>query len=272
MEQEGFVKQTFDDTPFTAWFDRFADGQMHLGIWPDGEPEQTFGEAASRLTRLLMTELGVMQDHRILDVGCGPLAAPAIQLAREAGCIVDGVTLEDSAARHVPRRAADAGVADKVQVHIGSGHRLPFADHSFDGAWIIEMLIYVPDKASILREVHRVLRPGAKIVIADFPAVAPGAHELEWIRGNRFVPASFAEFERALADTGFVDIAARDLNAEVAIATFQRMNDHTKDKAAESRSVLGDEMYAVFAEALPQAVDAHSSGQMSYGVFTACKP
>ena len=157
MSHEAHVIEQYDDTPFTAWFDHYAAGQMHLGYWPAAHDDQSFAEAATALTWLLIERLGVGEGQRVLDVGCGVFAGPAIQLAGATGCEVDGVTLEPSAKRLVPERAAAAGVADNVRVHVANATALPFPDDDVDAAWLVESLIHVPDKEPVLREVRRVL-------------------------------------------------------------------------------------------------------------------
>ena len=272
ITHEQQVKERYDDTPFTAWFDRYADGQMHLGYWPEGHEDQSFADAAKRLTELLIDKLQVDDVHRVLDVGCGVTAGPAIQLAEQTGCELEGVTLEDSAERIVPERAAAAGVDDRIRVHVGNATQLPFADEQFDRAWMIEMLIHVLDKETVLQEVYRVLQPGGRIVIADFPTDATPTMDNEWIEANHFAPSSYAEFERMLEDIGFESVTAEDYNDSVAIPTFRRMLEHVRANPEETVAVVGEEMFDLFEHGLPLGVKAHENRILSYGIFTARKP
>lgn len=269
MSHEAHVIEQYDDTPFTAWFDHFAAGHIHLGYWPPGHEDQTFADAAAALIVLLIDRLGVGEGQRVLDVGCGVLAGPAIQLATTSGCQVDGVTLEPSAERLVAQRAAEAGVADDVRAHVGNANALPFPDDSFDAAWLIEMLIHVPDKEPVLREVHRVLRPGAHIVIADYPAGEAFTPDLRWVTDNFFVPVSAAELTRILDDAGFTAVTWEDHNATVAIPSFQRMLDDVLARPDQTKAVVGEDTHALFVDLVPDGVAAHRDRALSYGVFTA---
>jgi len=266
------IKERYDATPFTAWFDRYCEGQMHLGVWPNGSEDRGFAEAAKRLTGLLIEKLDVKKNHRVLDAGCGVYAGPAIHLAGEKDCDVVGITLEDHAEQIVPERAASKGVSDKVRVQVGNAAQLPFSDESFDRAWMIEMLVHVPEKEKVLGEVFRVLRPGGKIAIADFPSDEKPTTENEWIEANHFVISSYDEFEKMLKEIGFPRITAEDYNDTVAVPTFEKILEHVREKPDETKSIVGDEMYDIFLDVLPKGIEAHKNRILSYGIFTAQKP
>ncbi len=105
--------------------------------------------------------------ERVLDIGCGGgldafVAAEAVGLHGE----VVGVDItpemveraEEAAAitpwTHVRFLVADAGL-------------LPFEDGTFDVAMSNGCLNLSPDKAGLIAEVHRVLRPGGRLALCD---------------------------------------------------------------------------------------------------------
>jgi SAM-dependent methyltransferase len=93
-----------------------------------------------------------------------------------------------------------------VRVVEGDGTAMPFADGEFSGAVSLFMLHHVPTVAlqdRLLREVCRVIRPGALFVGADSTSSLAGraAHILD-----TYCPVDPATFERRLQAAGFVDV------------------------------------------------------------------
>ena len=56
---------------------------------------------------------------------------------------------------------------DRVKFRAASALDLPFDDNTFDGAWSIQMNMNVEDKIGWLKEMYRVLKPGARAVLYE---------------------------------------------------------------------------------------------------------
>jgi ubiquinone/menaquinone biosynthesis C-methylase UbiE len=75
------------------------------------------------------------------------------------------------------RAAAMELGADNVEFVEGEVERLPFADGSFDVVISNGVIDLVPDKDAVFSEMHRVLRPGGRIQIADVTIQQPVSEE-----------------------------------------------------------------------------------------------
>jgi ubiquinone/menaquinone biosynthesis C-methylase UbiE len=120
-------------------------------------------EWSRRLLSGLQKQLGV--GARVLDAGCGH----GVELAamRAAGLQPVGV---DLSARMLAVARSTAPGAALLQADIA---RLPFAAASMDAVWSMHALLHVADLGGALREVSRVLRPGAPAALTF--AVGAGA-------------------------------------------------------------------------------------------------
>jgi SAM-dependent methyltransferase len=104
--------------------------------------------------RYLLADLGPVKG-RVLDDGCGAgSVAKAVKRARSeldvAGCDMSQAAL--SAAR---------SSSEGVDFREAQAEKLPFADGELDFVWMFDVLEHVENPESVLREIARVLRPGA---------------------------------------------------------------------------------------------------------------
>lgn len=86
------------------------------------------------------------------------------------------LAVEPSAAMRaqIPRRPG-------IRVLEGQASALPLPDGSADGAWLSLMIHHIPDLEAAAREIRRVLRPGAPVLIRQgFPDRADAARTFPW--------------------------------------------------------------------------------------------
>ncbi len=153
----------------------------------------------------------------VLDIGCG-LGAIDLLLAREHGAArVTGIDVERPLIDQARRRAAAAGLSDRIDFRLVEPGPLPFADGAFDVVFSKDSIIHIPDKAALYAEVLRVLRPGGRFAASDWllggekPYSAPMRAWLD-IVGITFDMETPANTAAALEAAGFVEVALRDRN------------------------------------------------------------
>ncbi len=103
----------------------------------------------------------------ILDVATGT-AGVALTLTGRTKASVIGIDITEAMLRRGHNRVERAGAAERVRLVIGQAERLPFPDASFDALTFTYLLRYVADPAATLRELARVLKPGATIASLEF--------------------------------------------------------------------------------------------------------
>lgn len=115
----------------------------------------------------LAKRAGVEPGHRVLDAGCG-VAGPAIDVARAfEGTVIDGVTISPTQVETAHQRVKEAGLSDRVNIHLGDYHELPFDDGTFDVVYFFECTTYSYDIEKLYAGVYRVLKPGGRFYIKD---------------------------------------------------------------------------------------------------------
>lgn len=176
----------------------------------------------------------------VLDVATGT-AGVALALTRHTRAWITGLDLTEAMLREGQTRVGRAGAHDRVTLVNGQAEQLPFPDASFDALTFTYLLRYVDDPAATMRELGRVLKPGAPIASLEFAvpgnrfwwawwwlytrAVLPVAGYVtggrEWGRVGRFLgPNISAHYARYAVpwtvatwrDAGLVDVEVRRMS------------------------------------------------------------
>lgn len=126
----------------------------------------TGGFAASRVLQELAD---IRAEDRVLDIGAG-LAGAARMLADSPGCRVDCIELSADYCTGAELLNRLTGLDDLIGVHKGSALDLPFADDSFDAAWMQNVGMNIADKRKLYEEVCRVLKPGGRFAFQEMTA------------------------------------------------------------------------------------------------------
>lgn len=112
--------------------------------------------------------MGLKAGKRALDAGCG-VCGPARHFAQHAGCQVDAMTVSEVQFRAAEKSNADAGLQDKIRVHLHDYHEMDnlFPKETFDIVYFLESFGHSRDKEKLLRAVWKVLKPGGEVYIKD---------------------------------------------------------------------------------------------------------
>ena len=118
-----------------------------------------------RRRRQVREALAAAPGERILDLGCGPgFYVP--ELLQEVGARGSVVAVDSSPDMLAVARRRGEG-HDNVTFRQGDAGCIPAEDDDFDAVVCVQVMEYVPDPAGALAEMHRILRPGGRVVIWD---------------------------------------------------------------------------------------------------------
>ncbi len=162
-------------------------------------------ESTERALRLLPP---LTRGHRMLDIGCGT-GAQTLDLARATGARIVAVDNHAPFVSQLRRRAAELGLAERIDARAGNMNDLRFPDGSFDVIWS-EGSIFIIGFAKGLAAWRRLLAPGGHLVVSEFC----------WFQDDP--PAELQELLRdGCTDVG--DVAAR--RAAVGAAGYRLLGD-----------------------------------------------
>jgi SAM-dependent methyltransferase len=104
----------------------------------------------------------------VIDIGCGA-GMDLLLAARRAGPTgsVIGIDMTPAMIELAKRAAVKAGIWNRIEIRRGLAEELPVASESVDVAISNGVLNLSPDKLAAYREIHRVLRPGGRLYLAD---------------------------------------------------------------------------------------------------------
>ncbi|WP_432086129.1 methyltransferase domain-containing protein [Streptomyces sp. bgisy095] len=156
---------TFYDR-YTDVYDHALGGNIHVGYWDDDTDDSSMRAATDRLTDLVTERLAPAEGQHLLDVGCGHGSTAARIVAHHAVRIT-GISVSDYQVDLANKRLLPPSLPGQATFRLADAMENPFPDESFDGAYAIESLMHMPDKEAALGHIARVLRPGARLVIAE---------------------------------------------------------------------------------------------------------
>ena len=202
----------------------------------------------------LIEAAAIGRESRVLDI-CAGIGGPARYVAWKTGCRVTGVDLTESRCHGARALTSQVALGAVATYACGDAQALPFATASFDAAISQEAWLHVPDKAALLAEARRILRPGGRLAFTD------------WIAGDGFDDADRAlmahtfaavnvpsrnSYLNMLETAGLSDIAVFDLSAErvpvlqTRLAMYQHLRAETLARTGEDSDRDYCEHYARF--------------------------
>jgi ubiquinone/menaquinone biosynthesis C-methylase UbiE len=112
----------------------------------------------------IVKRLGLKPGDHVLEIGCGPgYFSPAVAKACSHLTVFD---YQDGMLDIAQGRLKARGLSNVTRAQ-GDAKALPFADASFDAAFMVTVLGEVGDADAALREAARVLKPGARLSVTE---------------------------------------------------------------------------------------------------------
>lgn len=163
--------------------------------------------------------LGLGSSSYVLEIGSGS-GRYALQLAESVGCRILGADINASGIATANQLAAARKLDSLVKFEqCNASQKLRFNDATFDAAFSNDSFCHIAGRAALLGEIHRVLKPGGRLLFSDALVIGgPISNEELATRSSigyyLFFPAG--DNERLLEQQGFRLLSATDTTANAA--------------------------------------------------------
>jgi SAM-dependent methyltransferase len=225
-----------DQTPATEGAEE-EEGSIFYSAYGDFEQEilaqvrrETYGEDIGQFSWITAGEfrrffrlLELDSGSHVLDVACGS-GGPAIFMAQTTDCQVTGIDINAGGINTGNQMAQAQGVHERVLFkHIDAGQPLPFDDASFDAIVCIDAINHLYNRAEVLAEWYRVLRPGGRFLFTDAVIVTGMVLRSEIIARSssmgQFIFTPPGMHDRLIEAAGFIDLQVEDVTDTIVAVT-----------------------------------------------------
>jgi len=143
----------------SAWRDAYA------GDYPEGVDPLSYVTLGD--LQRIAARLAVGPGSTFADIGCGR-GGPGLWVARATGASLVGIDVSQVAVDHATLRAGRQGFGDRARFQRGHFAATGLPSDAVDGAMSVDALWITADKAAAVREVARIVRPGARFVFTTW--------------------------------------------------------------------------------------------------------
>lgn len=143
---------------------------LNLGYW-DGA--QSLDDACQALVELVAEAAGMGPGDQVLDVGFGFGDQDLHWMDRYQPARIVGLNITASQVEVARGRVRSAGLAERIDLQLGSATAIPFPVGTFDKVVALECAFHFVTREVFFAEASRVLRPGGRLVLADILPLPP---------------------------------------------------------------------------------------------------
>ncbi|MEB3275039.1 MAG: SAM-dependent methyltransferase [Prochlorothrix sp.] len=245
---------------------------IHIGLY-ESETEPIAPASQRTIARLAETFGTLNASTHLLDLGSG-YGGTARYLVKNFGCTVTALNLS-SVENHRHRELNEkAGLSDRITVIDGNFESIPAADSSFDAVCSQDAILHSGQRAQVIAEVARVLKPGGRFVFTD-PMQADTCPEnvLEPILNRIHLDTlGSPQFYRQEAQKqGLVEVGFENLTHQL-IRHYSRVLEETEARQAQLQEKISETYLENMKKGLRYWVEGGNNGYLAWGIFHFQKP
>ena len=254
------------------YYEIWGGEDIHIGLYRSRE--ESIAVASTRTVATMAHELGTLSDQTLIaDFGAG-YGGSARWLARTFGCHVACVNLSEVQNDRNRSITASAGLGDRIEVYDASFEDAPLEAGTFDHVWSQDSLLHAGDRARVLDEVDRILRPGGTFIFTD-PMQADDcpAGVLQPVLDRLHLDSlgSIRFYREQAKRLGWTEVTVRDLTPQL-VAHYTRVRQDLASRRDDLASKISDDYIDRMIAGLGHWVDAGTAGYLAWGILHFRKP
>ena len=246
---------------------------IHIGLYE--EDEDTIAVASRRSFESLARRLEPLDAScRVLDMGSG-YGGSARYLTRTYGCHVVGLNLSEVENERARRLTQEQGVADRIDIVDGSFEAVNANDESFDAVCSQDAFLHSGERARVVAEAARVLKPGGIFAFTDIMQAddcADGVLDPILARIHLSSLASPSSYRATAAAQGLEEaVAFTDLTPQL-VTHYGRVLAETEQGEAALRGKISADYLQHMKVGLSHWIKGGQLGHLVWGIFNFRKP
>ena len=197
---------------FWAFFSRQA--REPTGLFGRLIMSRVFDRGNALLNDFMRELLTLQQDDHVLEIGFGT-GKLIDEMARQTSRgLVEGIDISSTMVDMARKRNRKYIAQARVEVSLGDFDQVEYRDGDFDKICSANTMYFWPDAAYSIGKIHRILRPGGKLVL--------GFEDKAELEKGPLDPSVFSmydvnEVEQLLTSAGFTDVEIKSRETNSAI-------------------------------------------------------
>ena len=245
---------------------------INIGLYE--KEEDTVASASHRAVTRLAEHLEPLDESdRVLDLGSG-YGGTARHLARHYGCRVTGINLSEVENVRARRLNAEEGLQNQVEIVDGSFESVQAPDHSFDAVCSQDAILHSGERARVVAEATRVLKPGGVFAFSDImqsDTCPDGVLQPILERINLSSLGSPASYRQAAQTSNLVEESFQELTPHMT-THYARVLHETESREDELQGQISSGYLQRMKAGLARWVDGGRKGYLVWGLFAFRKP
>ena len=240
---------------------------IHIGLYEANDEDIAIASERTVET-LLKLATPLPEGGVVVDLGSG-YGGASRRLSRLSSRPVHAVNISSVENQRHQRLNQDIGCDNQITVHDASFEDVPLEDESADLIWSQDAILHAGDRAKVLAEVSRLLKPGGCFVFTD-PMAADGIamDRLQAILDRIHLP-DLASPDRYLSWGQSVGLTREiwDERTSMLIRHYSRVREETKRRRVELEQSISSDYLNRMEIGLGHWVEGGEQGHLSWGLM-----